>query len=503
MNDSKMVCVGLLIQSLAILANAQAPAPTPTPTQDDCFLKRSTFEKSNLSDDLKLDEVTKEISEASERYVNALGANSPVKADIVKYVNACEMLKAERKDLNIPVTSAKDEFIKKQYQKHKKLTDTSELCLSGILYALEHEKTVVKESKSDQKCTKDKLDESIVAVDKDISFMKKLNKMNDENVSALSKEIDPDAPVKNFTSAQLKEIEESGNFSDVASTKPYYSVLEAGISFMPEYDAEGKNQGFKESNLFAILRLNNRKEIEFPRHDSLVFYQELDVAFYSAPIACLESDSGAASSAGSGAGSGAASSAGSGTGSGTASSAGSGAGTGTASSSASQTSDNCIGKDTDVTKLKFRDVSNTVNASVYGSIMYRNSSMLGDWEIGNSIRYGVLNRDAKGPDGDSVATFYNYGFELRLNDFLGQKRNAAYLNGMPKFMINYSEGKNEDFAGAGVKTKRKIASFNYRIFDNQPVFIGLIVDGGKGPDTIALNISYGLKASSIFGLFAD
>ncbi len=323
----------------------------------------------------------------------------------------------------------------------------------------------MKKFEVDATCTKEKMDGTTKAIENDVSFLKKLESMNNENIVALGKEIDPDAPVKNFTSAQLKEIEESGNFSDVASTKPYYSVLEAGISFMPEYDSEGKNQGFKENNFFAVLRLNNRMAVDFASDNGLAFYQALDVAFYSAPIACNESDSD--------------------------------------DGSAEDPEDHCEGPDTDVTKLKFRDISNTVNASVYGSLMYRNESIFGNWEIGNSIRYGALNRDKRGPDGDSVAKFYNYGFEMRLNDFLNGNGNVKYLSGMPKFMINYSEGKNEDFAGAGVKTKRKIASFNYRIFDNQPVFIGLIVDGGKGPDTIALNLSYGLKASSIFGLFAD
>ncbi len=91
---------------------------------------------------------------------------------------------------------------------------------------------------------------------------------------------------------------------------------------------------------------------------------------------------------------------------------------------------------------------------------------------------------------------YNEELDFKLVD-------KPYKNGLPKFILSVGTGKNEDFAGTAKKTERQLASFNYRLFDNQPVFLGLIVDGGKGPDTIALNLSYGLKASSIFGLFSD
>ena len=91
----------------------------------------------------------------------------------------------------------------------------------------------------------------------------------------------------------------------------------------------------------------------------------------------------------------------------------------------------------------------------------------GDFEIGPSVRYGILNRDKKGKDGDSVASYCNYGLEARIVDFTHSK-DVAYKNGIPKFPFNYAEGYNEDFAGSGVETKRKLRDLTIEFLTINP-----------------------------------
>ncbi len=424
---------------------------------ESCPLIREKISPNEFDKNSSVMQVAKYIKSASEDYLVKV-ENKPFKDDINKFISACDILGVEIKNVSISLDSSNEDFIKQKNNKNKDITAASQSCLHGFLYALNHEK---KEAEKDKNCA------SVVGViENDVANINNLKTINDTNIELVKKEVDPDAPIKNFTSAQLKAIEEKEDFSSIASEKPYYGLLEVGVSLMPEYDEAGNNKGFKESNFFGVLRLNNRVEEGFI-HDNVVFYQGLEVAFYSAPIACVKDPSSGDPA------------------------------------SDDPSSGDCTKPNLNVSDLKFRDISNTVNASVYLSFLYTDPPKIGGWEIGPVLRGGVLNREKKGADGDSVAKFYNFGLEMRLNDFATFESDSKYHNGLPKFILNLSMGRNEDFAGTGIKTDRQLASFNYRLFDNQPVFVGLIVDGGKGPDTIALNLSYGLKASSLFGLFTN
>lgn len=445
MNESRL---GLWLSGILLFIIAASCFGADEP----CSLTRDNISPDEFDTDLSVVQVATHIKSASEDYLTKVGSK-PFKDDVGKFISACDILSFEVSNMSASFAFSNEDFINQKNKKNKAITDASQSCLHGILYALNHEKKIVE---ADKKCSA-----GIAVIENDIASINKLKSINDKSIELVKKEVDPDEPIKNFTSEQLKVIEDNEDFSSIASEKPYYSMLEVGVSLMPEYDKDGNNKGFKESNFFGVLRLNNRMKDVFS-FDNWVSYQGLEVAFYSAPIACVEDSTSDDSSAG-----------------------------------------DCKKPNQSVSDLKFRDISNTVNASVYLSVLYADPSTFGDWEFGPIVRSGVLNREKKGDDGDSVARFYNYGIELRLNDFSSLESGSKYQNGLPKFILNLAMGSNEDFAGTGIKTERQLASFNYRLFDNQPVFIGLIVDGGKGPDTIALNLSYGLKASNLFGLFTD
>lgn len=467
-----VVIFPFMVVSSSLFATSSVASSAASSSSASCLLAREKISFDEADAKSTVVKEAERVKEASLNYAKKIEKlSSEHKEKLTKLASTCDVLTNELGNSKVDFVPSEAEYVKQKIEKYKALTSASQYCLHGLKYALEYEGKAVENKPECKSFLND-------AIKQDLANVVDLMVINDKNVKAVNEETDPDTPIKNFTSEQLKAFMEKDDFAAVASTKTYYSLMELGLSFMPEYDSEGNNKGFKESNFFGVLRLSNRAEDLFGGDTNWVYYQGLEVAFYSAPIACVdESASGVNSS------------------SGTTSSAGANSSAGEKPSTV-----DCTKKVDSINGLKFADISNTVNASIFLSALYNNPEKWGRWELGPYFRYGVLNREKKGSDGDSVAKYYHGGIELRLNDFL---TDSSYRNGLPKFIFNYAEGSTDDYAGTGLKIDRKLASFNYRLFDNQPVFIGLIVDGGKGPDTIALNLSYGLKASSIFGLFAD
>ncbi len=260
--------------------------------------------------------------------------------------------------------------------------------------------------------------------------------------------IDPEQPVKNFSDAQLKKLVDGDELQDIATGKPYYSLLALGMTLMPKYSPSGDNEGFKETSFFGLLKLDNRWGLS--RRWTL--QSGIDVAFYSAPVSAC------------------------------------------ATGEQQNAEEDCAAQEVDVSSLKFTDISNTLNAAIYSHALVR---IAGQWEVGPSGRYGVTSREKVTRSGDSVSRYFLLGAELVLNDFLDRN---SYKNGLPRFSFNLGVGESEDFAGSGVASTRVVAVANYRVFDNQPVFVSLLVNGGEGPDTLALNLSYGFVASRIFNI---
>ncbi len=451
MNHMKLGLLYAMFLPLLVAANCFGQATCPS--------IRTSIEPEKFDSTASIFQSARDLKSASEDYLGKVKPDT-LRKTISTFVASCEILGREIDNDSVSMDMSPESIIKQKNKKDSDIVSASASCLHGILYALDHEK---KEVQKDASCSA-----LIAVIDKDLDNINNLKLINDKSVVLVNKGVDPDKPIKNFTPEQLKAIEQRGDLTSIASEKPYYSILELGLSLMPEYDEDGDNKGFKESNFFGVLRLSNR--MKFYNSDNWASYQGLEIAFYSAPVACTDKNTTTE---------------------------------GATTEGEEAVDSNCGDPGLSIENIKFKDISNTVNASIYASLLYTNESIMGNWEVGPSVRSGVLNREKKGADGDSVARFQNYGLEMRLNDFGAGKTGSQYLNGVPKFVFNYSEGSNEDFAGTGIKTDRKLASFSYRLFDNQPVFVGLIVDGGKGPDTIALNLSYGIKASSLFGLFTD
>lgn len=424
-----------------------------------CPLQRDTFQTETLADDANVFRVAEYLKKEYASYVNKLKANSSEETYSAD-MKFCEKLTGALAEATVSISSTDEEIAKRKREVSMSLANVSRGCLAVIKASLGEE------SVRNGQCPK-----MTDVINKETASLEKISAINDRAIELLKKEVDPEKPIKNFTPEQLAAIEAKGDFSSVASESTHYGVMELGVSFMPEYDTDGNNKGFKEANLFGILRLSNRFKEKDNSVSHWVHYQELDVAFYSAPVACTDKE-------------------------------GTSGETGDSTEGNSDPQKNCVGNPS-IENIKFRDISNTVNASVVWSALYKDPDMLGSWEAGLFGRTGILNREKKGTDGDSVAKFYSCGVELRLNDSWATEAGSKYHNGLPRFILNWGTGKNEDFAGTGKTTRRELASFNYRIFENQPVFLGLIVDGGNGPDTIALNLSYGLKSSSVFGLFAN
>lgn len=301
----------------------------------------------------------------------------------------------------------------------------------------------------------------------DIENLTNLVDSTPKAIELINTGVNPEEPVKNFSNEQIKKLIDSGNLSGVASEEPYYSVLLLGATIMPKYNKDGNNEGFQETSFFGMLKLENR----WPWSRYVVNHMGIDAAFYSAPVRKCEAQSENPNPA---------------------------PAPDPVPAPVEQKETTCDEKEKDISTLKFNDISNTLNASLYFNILF---NMPGKWELGPSLRYGVVSREKIAGNGDSISGYYLIGVELALNDFLDNPK-VKYLSGLPRFSFNLAAGENEDFAGLGIRSTRYVTSVNYRVYENQPIFVSLLLNDGEGPDTVALNLSYGLVASEILGVFS-
>ncbi len=231
---------------------------------------------------------------------------------------------------------------------------------------------------------------------------------------------------------------------------------------MPEYNEEGDNQGFKESNFFAHFGLDNRALFEPDKETDRwfpSFHTGVSVDFLSANIV-------------------------------------------NCNSSADGVEPDCTPDGKNIDDLSFNDVADTVNASVYLWLHFLQSRS-GRSEVGIGGRCGMQSRERLEEDRDSINDFYTLGLHYVFNDFkdLNKKYHSKFRNGMPRFVLEGSAIWYEDYAGLGRPDARVLVLGAYRVKESLPVYIGIAVNGGDGPDEIALTITYGLKADSILGFF--
>ena len=266
---------------------------------------------------------------------------------------------------------------------------------------------------------------------------------------------------------QREQFEKEGKFANLYTTNKWYSAFSLGVKLSPEYDENGQNKGFKESNVYASFSLDARWPQSNDKMDVAVtqdatnslgwiaLYPYVNVDFYSAPVVNCSKLEDPAKQA------------------------------------------DCKDETTDLDKLDFNDVSNTVNASV-GFWEHFYQSPTRQLEIGVGGRVGMQSRDKLGKDGDSINAYHMAGVRFVYNDFMTQKdpNGKTYQNGMPRFELQINYAELEDYANTDRKGYRKIVYGRYRIVEDQPVHVGLLVNGGRGPDEIALTLQYGLNAEN-------
>lgn len=247
----------------------------------------------------------------------------------------------------------------------------------------------------------------------------------------------------------------------------WYSAFHLGTVQMPEYDAEGKNQGFKENNFFGRFEIDARYHYRKKEHtvrskeetrswSSLWGLWGLNagvtVDFASAHVINCE-----------------------------------------ALGEAETPNGPCVG--TNVADLRFNDISNIVIATAYAHPVFWLSPTR-ELEFSPGFKLGMQSREELVDDGDSVADFQMLSVRLVHNDFAS---GYNLQNGMPRFRIEYARVRYEDWLGQGPRY-RNLYEGSYRVLDDNPLYLSFRVNDGTGPDEIALVLSYGFKLERLLDL---
>ena len=125
-------------------------------------------------------------------------------------------------------------------------------------------------------------------------------------------------------------------------------------------------------------------------------------------------------------------------------------------------------------------------------------------EFGIGVKYGFLSREKLRDDGDSVNDYAGVGIRYSFYDFKQRwdsQTEGTYRNGIPRFFIEHFLTRMEDFAGLGIRQNRNITMAAYRVVERKPAYLGIVVNGGKGPDSIAVTLSYGMSPESLLSMF--
>lgn len=151
-----------------------------------------------------------------------------------------------------------------------------------------------------------------------------------------------------------------------------------------------------------------------------------------------------------------------------------------------------------VSSVKFNDVSDVLDVSLYGTLNFY-KSLTGNAEMGVTTRAGVRTRDELDPtSGDNLDQYYQVGarwasyYESWYNH---PKREADFsntVNSLPFVFVELKYGEYQGFAGLK-RDYRMIADMAYRPFQERPFYIGLHVNGAQGPDHIDLFMMYSIS----------
>lgn len=264
----------------------------------------------------------------------------------------------------------------------------------------------------------------------------------------------------------VAKAEENKNLRSILSDTRYMASFFVGVNLMPEYNEQGQNEGFQETNFFGKLDIDLRgNAFKIAGAKFAPFHIGVSLEFRSENVFDCEL--------------------------------------------ANQQLDpmeearDCAKDISDLSSIRFNDISNTVNTSAYGLLNIWQSKNQGA-EIGINTRIGMQSRNKLKENGDSINQYHHVGIRWTGSDpfwnevpGINSKKGA---NALPKFYIETNYAEYEEFAGLG-KSYRNVTRSAYRPYKDKPLYIGIDINGGEGPDDIAVFLSYGLSAKSIFNIF--
>lgn len=252
------------------------------------------------------------------------------------------------------------------------------------------------------------------------------------------------------------------DFAKLYSDDTYTATFHLGGTFMPEYDQSGNNQGFKEANFLGRFTLDNRAENVWGA-DAL--HTGVNVTFFSGHIVDCDN---------------------------------------IPEAEPAEIAKCKTDKDeADLGSLNFNDISDTVHASAY---TWWNWGFRGneDVEWGPGLTATIQSRRELADNGDSLNAIYSAGLRVVRNDFQGKKNanGASAKNGLPVYFLEISAAHYESFATVEKYDDwRTVIRGAYRVMDNTPIYIGMVINAADGPDELALTLTYGLQVQKIIGLF--
>jgi hypothetical protein len=264
---------------------------------------------------------------------------------------------------------------------------------------------------------------------------------------------------------------------NITTDKIWFSQIFLGEKFSSKYDENGKNKGFQPNNFYGSFTLDTRWEFPNISGVALTPFQfkswfernglghgwalipGVNVKFYSADIVNCDL---------------------------------------LASDEEKLKCKEGVNKNSTVTELKFNDISDVVDASMHlWAPFYLNSDKSVDVALG--LRTGTFSRKNLDSKGSSLNSYNAAAIRFDYNDFF-QAGNENIKNGMPRFSLEYAYTKMGDYANIG-KSTRHIITGNFRIIEDKPIYLGLEVNKGNGPDSVSLTLSYGLKIENLLPRF--
>lgn len=119
-------------------------------------------------------------------------------------------------------------------------------------------------------------------------------------------------------------------------------------------------------------------------------------------------------------------------------------------------------------------------------------------ELGLLIGAGGVSREKLTEDGDVTNWHYRAGVRYVYADYRAGNRQR---NGRPRGWITLAAARFEDYAGLGRKS-RFVAEASMALPSEAPIFVGFLGNFGDGQDEMAVTVTYHLKPDSLLNLFA-